>query len=125
MAKYVNNKRFNDLLKEYEETKSSHAFNEIGKIFLLIAQNLLNKTNFINYTQDRKEEMVSDATYFMTKYVDRYDTSKKNPFSYFTRVAYNAFLQNINDYNRRDEMFRPIEYIENFDNGIGSGQLYE
>lgn len=122
MAKYVNNKKFNALLKEYEETQDKKVFNEIGKIFLLISQNLLNKTNFINYSQDRKEEMVSDATYFMTKYVDRYDTDKKNPFSYFTRVAYNAFLQNINDYNKRDDMFKPIEYIENFDKGNLDGQ---
>lgn len=121
MAKYVNNKRFLELLIDYGEDPNPKTFNELGKIFLLISRNLLNKTNFINYTQDRKDEMVSDATFFMTKYVERYDTEKKNPFAYFTRIAYHAFLQNINDYNKRDNMFKPIEYIENFDKGSLDG----
>ena len=124
MAIYVNNKRFNDLLIEYNKTKSSKVFNELGKIFILISQNLLNKGNFINYTQDRKDEMVSDATYFMTNYVDRYKTEKNNPFAYFTRVAYNAFVQNLKDYKKRSDKFKSIEYIDNFDQQ-GPENFYE
>lgn len=115
MAEYINNKEFYSLLKEYRETKSKRLYEEIGKCFLLISRNLLNKTNFIDYSQDRKDEMVSDAVFYMCRYIERFDLERKNPFAYFTTVAKNAFLQNINDYNKRDEMFTSIEYIDNCD----------
>jgi len=113
MAEYVNNKEFHRLLKEYRQEKSKKTFELIGKSFLLIAKNLLNKSNFINYTPDRKEEMISDAVYYMCRYVDKFDVERKNPFAYFTMIARNAFLQNINDYTKRDVMFTSIEYIDN------------
>jgi DNA-directed RNA polymerase specialized sigma24 family protein len=113
MAKYVNNKDFYNQLKEYRETRSKKAFENIGRSFLLIARNLLNKSNFINYTPDRKDEMTSDATYYMCRYIDKFDLNRKNPFAYFTTVARNAFLQSINDYTKRDSMFTSIEYIDN------------
>ncbi|MFW6173023.1 MAG: hypothetical protein ACOC5T_04700 [Elusimicrobiota bacterium] len=115
MAEYVNNKEFYSLLKEYRENKSKRTYEKIGNCFLLIAQNLLNRANFINYTQDRKDEMVSDAVYYMCRYVDKFNLERKNPFAYFTMIARNAFLQNINDYNRRDDIFTSIEYIDNAD----------
>lgn len=113
MAEYINNKNFYEQLKDYKETNSKQNYEKIGKSFLLIAKNLLNKSNFINYTQDRKNEMISDATYYMCRYIQRFDIQRKNPFAYFTMIARNAFLQNINDYGKRDAMFTSIEYIEN------------
>lgn len=115
MSEYVNNKEFYSLLKEYRETGSKRTYERIGNCFLLIAQNLLNKANFINYTQDRKDEMISDAVYYMCRYVDKFNLERKNPFAYFTMIARNAFLQNINDYNKRDAVFTSIEYIDNAD----------
>ena len=113
MAEYVNNKEFHILLKKYRQTKSKKTYEQIGKIFLLIAKNLLNKSNFINYTLDRKDEMISDAVYYMCRYVDKFDVERKNPFAYFTMIARNAFLQSINDYSKKDSMFTSIEYIDN------------
>ena len=52
----------------------------------------------------------------MCKYVDKFDTERLNPFAYFTTVARNAFLQNINSYNLRSLMFTSIDYIENVEN---------
>jgi len=112
---YVNNKRFSELLIEYQKTHSRKSYNEIGKIFVLISTNLLNKTNFINYTQDRKDEMVSDATFAMCRYIDKYDVSKGNPFAYFTRFAFNAFLQNLKNYKRIGETFVNVSFIDNFE----------
>jgi len=115
MSDYVNNKMFYALLKEYRETGSKKVHEEIGKCFLLISRNLLNRANFSSYTQDRKDEMVSDAVYYMCRYTDKFDLERKNPFAYFTMIARNAFLQNINDYGKRDLMFTSIEYIDNTD----------
>jgi DNA-directed RNA polymerase specialized sigma24 family protein len=115
MAEYINNKIFYAQLKEYRDKGSKRLYNEIGKSFLLIAQNLLNKSSFINYTQDRKDEMISDAVFFMCNYIDRYDLERPNAFAYFTTIARNAFLQNINDYKKKEEKFTSIEYIDNTD----------
>lgn len=113
MANYINNKNFYELLKEYKQSRSKKIYEQIGNSFLLIARNLLNKSNFINYTHDRKEEMISDAVYYMCRYIDKFDIKRKNPFAYFTMIARNAFLQNINDFSRRDNLFTSIEYIDN------------
>ena len=90
--------------------------NKLGNHFMLIAQGLIKNPKFINYDYFRKEEMVSDATYFMVNYVDRYDTERTNPFAYFTQIAFNAFLQHINKCNKISDTFTNITYIENMDN---------
>jgi DNA-directed RNA polymerase specialized sigma24 family protein len=116
MAHYVDNQQFLELLREYKKSGKANRvnYNLLGKIFLSISTNFINKVNTISYSQDRKEEMISDATYYMVKYMDRFDTTKDKPFSYFTTIARNAFLQNINEYNRLDDMFKSLDYIEDF-----------
>lgn len=115
MAEYIDNNEFYNLLKEYRETKSKKTYEKLGKMFLLIPTNLLNRTSFINYTQDRKDEMISDAVYYMCRYVDRYDLERTNPFAYFTMIATNAIRQYINSHKKRDAVFTSIEYIDNAD----------
>jgi len=115
MPEYVNNRIFYSLLKEYRETGSKKIYEEIGKCFLLISKNLLNRERYINRTPDRKDEMISDAVYYMCRYINKFDLERKNPFAYFITIAKNAFLQNIQEYNKRDEMFTSIEYIDNTD----------
>lgn len=95
-------------LYKMEKTK-----NKLGRIFMKICDGVLMKPNFINYTNDRKDEMRSDACFFFSKYVKKFDISKKNPFSYFTTVAFNAFLQYINRKNKHTEKFSSLAYIEN------------
>ena len=116
MANYVDNKKFYSLLIEYRKTNNKKIFEEIGRDFLLISQNLLNRSCFIKYTQDRKDEMISDAVFYMCKYINKYNLSRDNPFAYFTMIAQHAFLQNINKYNKIDSVFTNIEYIENMEN---------
>ena len=111
MAIYVDNKKFHEMLIEYKETKSRKIFNQIGKIFLLIAQRMLNKANFINYTQDRKDEMISDATFLMTKYINSFDTTLKNPFAYFSQCCFHACVKYINERKIQDEIFVSIEKL--------------
>lgn len=115
MADYINNKIFYNRLKEYRKTGSKKIYELIGKDFLLIAKNFLNRPLYINRSEDRKNEMISDATYYMCKYIDKFDLSRLNAFAYFTMIVKNAFLQNIQDYNKRDEMFTSIEFIDSAD----------
>jgi hypothetical protein len=111
---YVSNEDFYNLLKEYKKTGDRKVYEKIGKAFIKIASNILHSPNFINYTQDRKNEMISDATFCMVSYVDNFKFNKTdNPFAYFSQIAINAFKQNINKNNKRAAMFVPITAIQN------------
>lgn len=113
---YVNNKQFLKLLIEYKKTKNRRTYNEIGKIFKLIAENVLNKPSYINYTQDRKDEMVSEATFTMCRYIFLFNEKKyNNPFGYFTRYAYNAFNLYFKKQKKLKDTFISLSFIENFD----------
>jgi len=112
-AFYVNNNEFQEHLVKYFTNKDNISKEKIGKIFMIIAQRILNKPCFINYTKDRKDDMISDATFFMVKYIESYDVKRGNPFAYFSGVAFNAFRQNINKVKKRNLMFVPLSYLDN------------
>jgi len=110
---YVNNADFQAQLVKYFDTKDKVAKEKIGVIFMKISQRILNKPCFINYSRDRKDDMISDATFFMVKYIDRYDPKRGNPFAFFSQIAFNAFRQNINKVKKRSNMFVPLTYLDN------------
>ena len=116
---YVNNKEFLRLIIEYKKTQNRKVYNQLGKIFILIAENILNKPSYINYTPDRKDEMISEATLDMCRYIFIFDEEKsKNPFAYFTRTAYNAFNRYFNKQKKFKDKFISLSFIENFDEGV-------
>jgi len=68
----------------------------IGECFMKIAEHLSFKTNFANYPY--KEEMIGDAILKMFSAIrnKKFDVStKNNPFSYFTTIAFHAFINRI------------------------------
>jgi len=66
----------------------------VAKCFMMIAENLSHKPNFLSYTF--RDEMVADAIENCVMYVDNFDPSKSsNPFAYFTQIVYYAFLRRI------------------------------
>ena len=112
MANYIDNKKFHQLLIDYQKTGNRKTYNEIGKMFLLIAEKRLNQLSFINYTEDRKCEMISLACLYMVRYLKNYDPIKfSNPFAYFSQYAWNAYLQVIIVNKRRDTMFTSLDLI--------------
>ena len=119
MSEYINNKEFLILIVHYQKTKCRVTYNKIGRKFISLATNILNKPNFINYTQDRKDEMISEATFDMCRYVTNFDENKSdNPFAYFTRAAYNAFNRYFNKHKKIEDKFINLSFIENFDGEI-------
>ena len=97
MAKYVKNKDLLVEMKKYRE--SGEISEELGRMYMLIASNLSNKSNFIGYTW--REEMVADAVLTCCKYGKNFDPEKgKNPFAYITRICYNAMVTYIKKQNR-------------------------
>jgi DNA-directed RNA polymerase specialized sigma24 family protein len=113
MKEYVDNKQFLRYLIEYRRTGSKKIYEKIGKIILEICRNFMNKPNFRNYSIDRQDEMIGDALFYMIRSVDTFDIELSNPFSYFTQIAKNAFIQNITKYKDLSERFVSLDFNEN------------
>jgi len=114
MSEYVNNDDFYLLIKEYRRTKSKKNYEQIGKIFLEIVNHLLYSPRFINYDDNIKTNIVSDACWFMVKYMDNFDSEQySNPFSYFTTCAWNAVLANINKFHKTHRTTISLNSMDN------------
>jgi len=124
MANYINNEHFLEAMIEYKEKISKAEIENIeippvpdyvGECFLLIAQRLSFRPNFINYAF--KDDMISDGIENCLQYVNNFNPEKsKNPFAYFTQIIYWAFVRRIqkekkNLYIKYKEMER-MSYLE-------------
>jgi len=91
---YVNGKEFEEEIRSYYQT--DHITIKLGECINKIANGLSFATNFINYSY--KEEMVGDAIVKMFSALKnkkfRLD-SGFSPFSYFTTIAFHAFINRI------------------------------
>jgi len=91
---YVEPKRFLQLLKEYYA--SDDLIDELAESTSKIAIGLSYSPNFINYSY--KDEMIGDAVVKMIAAVKNKKfnlEATSNPFSYFTTIAYHAFINRI------------------------------
>ena len=111
---YCKNSDLIKMINKYKETKDPKIKNDIGKSFIQIAERFLRKPSFIDYSEDRKKEMVSDATYYMWRFFKNFDVSRGNAFAFFTTVAKHAFLQYLNERKKYNNMFTLVDYIEFF-----------
>jgi hypothetical protein len=104
---YVDNKNFYSLmveraklLKDDPELKVSEA---IGKIIVDISTNLQFHRQFIKYAF--KEDLVGDAIENCLRYLDRFKSDEyKNPFAYFTQIAWFSFIRRIKKEYRQDDI---------------------
>jgi len=94
---YVDNKHMLKLVKEFKkQAKPKIISEELGGMLKLIVDNMAYHCKFINYTDEWKNEMKSDALFNCVRYLDTFDPKKsKLPFAYFTRVTINAFKMRI------------------------------
>lgn len=120
MAKnhYIDNKKFLEEMISYKkrvsEAQGSSTIKPklpeyVGKCFILIAENLSRKPNFISYTF--RDEMIEDAIENCVMYADNFNPEKSNnPFAYFTQVSYYAFLRRIN--REKKELYTKYKMTE-------------
>jgi DNA-directed RNA polymerase specialized sigma24 family protein len=91
---YVDPKEFDDeIVKYYDTDKMS---DKLADMISKISHKLSFAPNFINYSF--REELVGDGVIRMMKALmsKKYNRDKgTNPFSYFTRIAFNAFRNRI------------------------------
>jgi len=96
------------------------ASNELGKYFLEIEENILKKSNWRNYSQAYKDELMSSANTFFARYWWKFDPIRmrlnytlekgkkilkekieyKGAFLYFTSLAYSGNLAGIKFLNK-------------------------
>ena len=95
-AHYVNAKEFTQDIKDYYDSGTDDIGNKLGESIYKIATGLSFAPNFINYSY--KDDMIGDAIVKMFSALQ----SKKfnletgnNPFSYFTTIAFHAFINRI------------------------------
>ena len=90
--------------KDAEKLAKGVISEELGEMFLKIAYNLSNKSNFNNYTF--KEEMIGLGIEYLCRFSKRYDANnpKANPFSYCTQICFNGFVQYLKKEKNRIEL---------------------
>lgn len=91
---YVQPKEFHAEIERYYE--SGVITDDVALMISKIANKLSYAPNFINYSY--REEFIGDAIVRMFKALvaKKYDpVNHSNPFAYFTRIAYNAFINRI------------------------------
>jgi len=90
--------------KDAEKQAKGIISEDLGEMFLGIANNLANKSNFNNYTY--KEEMIGLGLEYLCRFAKRYDytNANANAFSYCTQICYNGFIQCIKKENDRAKM---------------------
>ena len=105
---YVNNRQFSYAVVDYvrecvvceeKEIKHPKVTDYIATCFMKICEGLSHKPNFIRYTY--RDEMVMDGVENCLKAIHNYNidaatrTGNPNAFSYFTQIAYFAFIRRI------------------------------
>jgi len=105
---YVNNAEFSAEVMAYvnsvdaakkEDKETPTITNSIGESFIKICNGLARSPSFMNYSY--REDMVMDAVENCVKAIMNFDVTKTtrtgapNGFSYFTQIAYYAFLRRI------------------------------
>jgi len=102
---YINNKEFYEELCKYHEYKMEclergdpipPLTNKIGAAIIQIATRRCNSRNYVGYTNNWKEEMISNAITLATLRGHNFDPNKSNnPFAYFTQVCDNAIKEQL------------------------------
>lgn len=139
---YINNKELSQAIADYVITVKAaresgepepQLTNYIASGILQICNGLSRSPNFMNYSY--REDMVMDAVENCLKVVKNFNidaptrTGLPNAFSYFTQIAYYAFLRRIEKEKKQTEIKQKLiegSSLESFaDFGEDAGQIGE
>jgi len=79
--------------REAEKIARGYISQELGEMFMMIANNLINKNNFNNYTY--RDEMIGLGIEYLCRFAKNYNKRKEshNAFAYCTKICFNGFIQ--------------------------------
>lgn len=101
---YINNQEFFLEIKGWKE-KGGRMSDNLGKYFIKLIERYSQKPNFSKYTF--LEDMKNNALYQCILYAHNFDPKKsQNPFSYFTNIIHNAFIQTI----KKEKEFNNLKF---------------
>jgi DNA-directed RNA polymerase specialized sigma24 family protein len=115
-------------LTDYYESDKMN--NDLASNVVKIAEGLSYNHRFIRYSRSWKEEMVGDAILKMYHALEKklYKIeSEFNPFSYFNRIAWNAFTNRINKEKGQHEglnEYKEVVYMANMSGPDAMGHVY-
>jgi hypothetical protein len=91
-------------LKDAKKKAKGEISEELGLMFISIAENLANKNNFAGYTYI--DEMKGLGIEYLCRFSKTFDKSnpKANAFSYCTQICYNGFVQAITKEKKKAEL---------------------
>lgn len=125
---YVNEHEFRAQLQAYYD--SDMMTNDLGVTLQKIAEGLSYNHRFIRYSQSWREDMVGDAIVKMYSALEKklYNIdSAFNPFSYFNRIAWNAFANRIKKEKGQHEGlndYKDMVYMESMTGPDAMGHVY-
>ena len=125
---YVNSKLFREQLTQYYE--DDNMTNELASNIMKIAEGLSYNWRFLNYTSSWKEDMIGDAIVKMYAALESKKfrlESEFNPFSYFNRIAWNAFSNRIKKEKAQHEGLQEYKqrvYEEGMNDAGSQGHVY-
>lgn len=91
---YVNNAEFYNRIVEWKNSGDDEIPEDIAATIMMICKNLAKSGKFAGYSWI--EAMVGDAILACIKFCRNFDPEKsKNPFAFYTQIAYNSFLKRI------------------------------
>lgn len=117
---YINNTDFYLELKKYYKDKKDNPnvrlSNYIGQCILQMSEKIASRPNFSNYTY--KDEMISDGIEAAVNAAKSFNPEKSNnPFGYFSKVIWNAFLRRI-AFEKRENETKHKNYQRLYNDGI-------
>lgn len=125
---YVNSKVFREQLTDYYE--NNKMTNDLAINVMKIAEGLSYNYRFIGYSKSWKEDMVGDATIKMYAALESKKfrlESEFNPFSYFNRIAWNAFSNRIKKEKKQHEglqEYKSMVYEDCMNDPTSQGHVY-
>jgi len=114
---FIDNLKLHELLIEYKKNKeidnSTRISEELGGLFNILVDNMSYHRRWINYSENWKVEMKSDALYNLCRYAHNFNPEKGTAFNYLSMYIWNAFLARTTKErisNQRDELVRDRIY---------------
>jgi hypothetical protein len=127
---YVDNKLLYEDIVEWHKRRETNPVAKMGdytaKSVILIANNLVKRWNFQNYTW--RDEMALDAIEVCARYLHKYNTQYTNVHAYITRICERACVNRLKKENKQTRIkykyyLQAIPDLEEFDDDGNAIQI--
>lgn len=127
---YVDNKLLYEDIVDWHKRRETNPVAKMGdytaKAVILIANNLVKRWNFQNYTW--RDEMALDAIEVCARYLHKYNTQYKNVHAYITRICERACVNRLKKENKQTRIkykyyLQAIPDLEEYDDDGNAIQI--